>query len=135
MNKIILVGNLTKDPDYKTNAATAAGYVLFGLAVRRGVDKNGEQITDFFDCIAGGKLGEAIERYTKKGDKIAVGGQIATRNVQDKDGKTRRYYSVIVSDCEFCQPKPKTEGTKAEGVKAKPATESPTWEEAEFLPF
>lgn len=97
MNKIELMGRLTKDVErFKSKSGNDVG--KFTLAVSRKGDK---EKTDFFDCIAFGKLTDALIKYTEKGNRLIVNGSINIDNYTDKDGNTKRTFSVIVDDFYF----------------------------------
>ena len=96
MNKVILIGNLTRDPDLtKTEKYT---FCKFGLAVRRDNDK-----VDFFDITAWGKTAELCHRYLVKGKKVAIVGKIVV-NAYDKDGRTIKFYEITADEVEFLSP-------------------------------
>lgn len=118
MNKVILIGRNTKDIELKqTTAGTSVAE--FSIAVRRAFkNANGENESDFFNCVAFSKLAETISRYVKKGDQVGVDGRLQTRNYTNKDGKKVYVTEIIVENVEFLQTK-KTEEQKpttAEGV-------------------
>ena len=105
MNKVFLIGNLTRDPELRE---TASGVPMcrFAIAVTRPYSsQDGERQTDFFECTAWRGLGETIARFTKKGNKVAVVGHIQIRNYEDNQGAKRTAVDVIVQDCEFLTPK------------------------------
>lgn len=97
MNKLTIIGNLTKDPELNKTSA-GMDYTKFSIAVQRKFKKDdGTHETDFFNCTAWGKIGaEIIMKYCKKGNKIAVAGRIESNK---KDDKT--YWDVIVEDVEL----------------------------------
>lgn len=102
MNKVTLMGRLTKDPDVRyaqnENSTCVARY---SLAVdRRGKEKE----TDFINCVAFGKSGEFAEKYLKKGTKILVSGRIQTGSYE-KDGKKVYTTDVVVEEHYFCESK------------------------------
>ena len=99
MNKIILIGNLTKDPELR---ATQAGKSVcaFSIAVNRKT-ASGEKVADFFRINAWGKLGENCARYLKKGGKAAVVGELRASTYEDKHGKTRVSLDVFAEQVEF----------------------------------
>lgn len=116
MNKIILIGNLTRDIE---TAQTKSGkeYCIFSIAVdRHEKDADGNSITDFFDVIAGGNIVAALAQYGKKGKKIGVTGVMTQKNVKDKDGKARIYYTVRGETFDFLTPREALESKKP-GVK------------------
>ncbi len=126
MNKIILIGRLTKNPELKYTSSNLA-VTNFSLAVNRDFkNQNGEYDADFINCIAYRKLAETIAEYTKKGDKLAVTGRIQTRNYDNAEGKKVYVTEVVVDGIEFLESKKKP-------VEEKNNTE--TYEEYETDPF
>lgn len=105
MNKIFLIGNLTRDPELtETNSGVAV--CKFSIAVNRNyAGADGERKTDFFNCIAWRGLGENVAKYVKKGNKICVIGSIESRNYTDNDGVKRTAIDVVASDVEFLTSK------------------------------
>ncbi len=109
MNKVILIGRLTRDVEiYKNNDSTVAKY---SLAVDRKYNREQQQ-ADFINCVAFGKQGEFAEKYLKKGIKIAVAGRIQTSSYKNKDGQTVYTTDVVVDEHEFCESKEKTDVPK-----------------------
>ena len=103
MNKVILMGRLTKDVETRYAGETAVA--RYSLAVDRKYKKEGEPTADFINCVAFGKNGEFAEKYLKKGMKIAVIGRIQTGSYTDKDGKKVYTTDVIVEEHEFVESK------------------------------
>ena len=106
MNKIILIGNLTHDPDVRStqNGVTVCS---FNIAVnRRFAQQGGERQTDFFRINAWRQLGETCSRYLSKGRKVAVIGELQARTYEAKDGSTRMSLDVSADEVEFLSPKP-----------------------------
>lgn len=101
MNKTILIGRLTKDPDCHGGETPFARYTL-------AVDRFGEG-TDFIPCVAFKKGAEFAEKYLKKGTKIAVVGRIQTGKYTNRDGQTVYTTDVIVESQEFCESKKASE--------------------------
>ena len=104
MNRTFLTGNLVKDPDLRT---TTSGVCVctFRIAVtRRFKDKSGERVTDYFDIVAWKQLGEMCGRYLAKGRKVAVVGELQTRNYE-KDGVKRYITEIIADEVEFLSPR------------------------------
>lgn len=108
MNKVILIGNLTRDPDMgKTPVGTPV--CRFGIAVNRNYSgSDGERKTDFFNVTAWRGLGEAVSLYAKKGDNVAVLGSIELRNYEDSQGVKRTAVDIIAQDVEFLSSKKRT---------------------------
>ena len=107
MNKVILMGRLTRDPDVRyTDGHEPMAISRFSLAVDRRFKREGEQQTaDFISCIAFGRTGEFIERYCKKGTKLVVEGRIQTGSYTNKDGNKVFTTDVVVENCEFAESK------------------------------
>ena len=104
MNKVILIGRLTKDTEVRYSGETAIA--RYTLAVDRKFKREGEQEADFINCVAFGKSGEFAEKYFKKGMKVAITGRIQTGSYNDKDtGKTVYTTDIIVEEQEFCERK------------------------------
>ena len=106
MNRVILMGRLTKNPEIKyagkDNDMAVARYTL---AVNRKYKRDGEQEADFISCVTFGKSAEFAQKYLHKGMRIVIGGRISTGNYKDKDGKTIYTTDVIVEEHEFAQNK------------------------------
>ncbi len=96
MNKVILIGRLTKQPEIRQ---TQSGNVVanFTLAVDRAYEKDGEKKADFIPVVAWGKRAEVAGQYLDKGSRCAVSGRIQTRSYEANDG-TRRYITEIFAD-------------------------------------
>ena len=105
MNKVFLIGNLTRDPEL-TETPSGVAVCRFSIAVNRNyTSDDGERQTDFFNCVAWRGLGETIARYTQKGKKVSVAGSIQLRNYEDNQGIKRTAVDIVVSDVEFLSPK------------------------------
>ena len=105
MNKVFLIGNLTRDPELRETPSGVA-MCRFGIAVQRPFSSSeGERLADFFDCTAWRGLAETIARFTKKGNKVAITGSIQIRNYEDNQGVKRTAVDIIVQDVEFLTPK------------------------------
>ena len=109
MNKVNLIGNLTRDPEL-TETSSGTAVCRFSIAVGRNYSNgNGERETDFFNCTAWRTLAESIARYCKKGNKVAVSGSIQMRTYEDNHGVKRTAVDVVVQEAEFLTPKPREE--------------------------
>ena len=105
MNKVILIGNLTRDPEL---SETAGGVPVchFSIAVNRNYSSpDGERQTDYFNCTAWRAMAESIARFTKKGKKVCVVGSIQLRNYEDNQGVKRTAVDIIAQDVEFLSPR------------------------------
>lgn len=101
MNRAVLVGRLTRDPDlrYTPNGVAVAN---FNLAVNRPFkDQNGESQADFINCVAWRKQAENLANFMKKGSQIGIDGRIQTRSYEDKDGKTVYVTEVVADSIQF----------------------------------
>src|SRR5574344_903715 len=97
MNKVILIGRLTKDPEMRTTPNGVAT-TSFTIAVNRNFTaQNGEREADFLNCVAWRKQAENIAKYCSKGSQVAVDGRIQTRTYDAQDG-SKRYVTEIVAD-------------------------------------
>ncbi|MBO6259482.1 MAG: single-stranded DNA-binding protein [Lachnospiraceae bacterium] len=111
MNKVILIGRLTKDPNvsYSQSNGESRAIARYTLAVDRGFSRNnsnGDQPTaDFISCVAFGKTGEFVEKYLRKGTKIAVTGRIQTGSYTNKEGQKVYTTDVVVENHEFVESK------------------------------
>ncbi len=103
MNKVILIGRLTSDPEVM-NTQSGKAVARYRLAVDRQRKKDGQQETDFISCVAWDKGAEFASRYLSKGTKIAVEGRIQTGSYE-KDGVKHYTTDVIVERQEFCESK------------------------------
>lgn len=128
MNKVFLIGNLTRDPEL-TETASGVAVCHFAIAVNRNyTSADSERQTDFFNCTAWRATAETIARYTKKGNKVAVSGSIQLRNYEDNQGVKRTAVDIIVQDIEFLTPKSASDGFDdvAEAPRAPVAKKKPT---------
>lgn len=102
MNKIILLGRLTKKPEIRLSQANNTKVAIFSLAVNRKYAKPGEERqTDFFNIIAYSKLADFAEKYLGKGLQICISGRLQNRSWEDKNGITRYVTEVIAEEIDF----------------------------------
>lgn len=105
MNKVVLIGRLTKDPEVRySQGQNPMAVARYNLAVNRKYAKEGEQQADFISCVAFGKNGEFAEKYLHKGTKISVVGRIQTGSYE-KDGQKVYTTDVVVEEHEFVESK------------------------------
>ena len=105
MNKVILMGNLTRDPERRTTA-NGTSVTSFTVAVSRNYkNAEGGYDADFINCVAWRRTADFVAQYFQKGMRICVTGSIQTRSYDDKDGNRRYVTEVIVDDAEFAAPK------------------------------
>lgn len=135
MNKVFLIGNLTKTPEL-TETPSGVSVCCFSVAVSRNyTDADGERQTDFFNCVAWRGLGETIAKYCKKGNKVAVGGSIQLRNYEDNNGIKRTAIDIVTQDVEFLTPKANDELDERPKAKNKPTLQAMDDDIDDDIPF
>lgn len=107
MNKIILIGRMTKNAEVRYTQSNKA-VAQFSLAVNR----PGNKETDFINIVAWDKLGEIVQKYTHKGSLIAVEGRLQTRNYEDNNGNKKYITEVVANNINLLEPKNKQEQTE-----------------------
>lgn len=117
MNKVILMGRLTRDPEVRySQGETPLAIARYTLAVDRRFNRNNggdnQQTADFISCVAFGKSGEFAEKYLRKGTKIAVTGRIQTGSYTNREGQTVYTTEVVVEDQEFAESKNSNSGSE-----------------------
>ncbi len=119
MNKVFLIGNLTRDPEMRT---TPNGYNVcsFGLAVNRRRKVEGQPDVDFFNVTAWRQLGEICARYLQKGRKVCVVGSIQIRTYDAQDGTKRTVVDVEADDVEFMPAGQPGDGPRPQGAPSAP---------------
>ena len=124
MNKVILMGRLTRDPEVRYSAGeNALAIARYTLAVDRRFKRDGDQTADFIGCVAFGKLGEFAEKYLRKGTKVVVTGRIQTGSYTNRDGNKVYTTDVVVEDQEFAESKA---ASQANGNNYTPARPEPS---------
>ena len=112
MNKVLLTGRLTKDPELK-HTNTGIAVVQFTLAVNRTyASRSGEKQADFISCVVWRYAAENLAKYIRKGGLIAVEGEIQTRNYEDNNGVKHYVTEVVCSNVEFLESKPSGQRTQ-----------------------
>jgi single-strand DNA-binding protein len=115
MNRVILIGRLTKDPDVRYGGADSQTAIArYTLAVDRPRKREGEQNTDFISCVTFGKAAEFAEKWLSKGMKIAITGSIQTGSYTNKDGQKVYTTNVIAETHEFVESKNSSGGSGTE---------------------
>ena len=133
MNKSTLIGNLTKDPELRTTQSGIANCSFTIAVTRKFKGSNGEKQTDFIPIVTWRKTAELCGKYLSKGKKVAIVGEIQTRNYEAKDG-TKRYVTEVVADeVEFLTPK--EQGTSQQPYKKPQELDGFENIEDEPLPF
>lgn len=105
MNKIILIGNLTRDPETSTTQ-NGVNFTKFTIAVNRPfTNANGERVADYFNIIAWRQLGDRCQQHLFKGSKVGICGSVQIRQFEDRDGIKRTTFDVAADEVEFLTPK------------------------------
>lgn len=113
MNKVIVIGRLTKDPEVKYTTTNNTLVASFSLAVNRRFVKQGEERqADFVNIVAWDKIGEFCSKYFKKGMQVGIIGRLQTRNYEDKDGKQVYVTEVVAEETYFADSKKESENTE-----------------------
>lgn len=106
MNKVILMGRLTRDPEVRYSQGDGQMAIArYTLAVDRRFNRNNEQTADFISCVAFGRSAEFAEKYLKQGTKIVATGRIQTGSYTNKDGNRVYTTDVVIEDQEFAESK------------------------------
>ncbi len=107
MNKVILMGRLTRDPETRYSTGDNPMAIgKFSIAVDRRFKRNGdEQTADFFNCTAFGKQGEFVEKYLRKGTKVLVEGELRNDNYTNKNGEKVYSMNIVTNNIEFAESK------------------------------
>jgi len=105
MNKVVLIGRLTKDPEFKFTQGNGTAVCTFTLAVDRRFKKEGQQEADFIPIVVWGKQAENTANYMSKGSLLAVSGRIQTRNYDNKEGKKVYITEVVADEVKFLSNK------------------------------
>lgn len=142
MNKVMLMGYLTRDPEVRySQSANPVAVARYGLGVGRQFVKNGEKKTDFFNIVAFGKAGEFAEKYFKKGQKVVVIGRLQQNTWEDENKIKHTSVDIIVEEQHFAERKKSNNEYPYEeniGNGEQPTKENPfppTVEEDDDLPF
>lgn len=110
MNKVILMGHLTKDPEVRyTQSDKPLAIARYTLAVNKAYKKEGEPDADFIPCVAYGKNGEFAEKYLNRGQRIAVVGRLQVRMWEDDKGDKRKTTEVVIENQYFADSRNKSE--------------------------
>ncbi|OON99312.1 MAG: single-stranded DNA-binding protein [Epulopiscium sp. Nele67-Bin004] len=123
MNKVTLMGRLTRDPEVRySQSANPIAVAKYGLAVNRRFAKQGEPNVDFFNITAFGRDGEFAEKYLKKGQMIAISGRIQINTIDEPDKGKRTYVDIIVDEQHFAESKSSFEAREGGSYSPTPST-------------
>lgn len=105
MNKILLIGNLTRDPESNTTSS-GVNFTRFNVAVNRPfANSSGERVADYFDVICWRQLADRCAKYLYKGSKVGINGSVQRRQYEDRDGIKRTSFDVVADEVEFLTPR------------------------------
>ena len=111
MNKVILMGRLTREPEIRySQGDNAMAIARYTLAVNSRFKRDGEQAADFINCVSFGKIAEFAEKYLHQGTKIVVAGRIQTGSYTNKDNQKVYTTDVVIEECEFAESKSSSTG-------------------------
>ena len=136
MNKVFLIGNLTRDPEM-SETPSGIPYCRLGLAVNRPYSgSDGERATDFFNITVWRAQAENCGRYLKKGSKVSVVGSLQNRSYEDKDGNKRQVTDIIANEVEFLSVRNQNDASGDAEPVSRPSSK-PTLQQVddEELPF
>jgi len=140
MNKVVLMGRLTRDPDVRySQGDNSMSIARYTLAVDRRFKRDGEQTADFISCVAFGKSAEFAERYFKQGTKLIIEGRIQTGSYTNKDGQKVYTTDVVIENQEFAESAALSNGGDYSGSQVTNTQSAgvyqPTPVDDEELPF
>ncbi len=105
MNRITLIGNLTRDPE-SSSTQGGVNFTRFNIAVNRPfTNAAGERVADYFDIVTWRQLAERCAKYLFKGSKVGIHGSVQRRQYEDRDGIKRTSFDVVADEVEFLTPK------------------------------
>lgn len=120
MNKVVLMGRLTRDPEVRySSGENALAIARYTLAVDRRFHKDNEASADFIGCVAFGKGGEFAEKYLRQGTKIVVTGRIQTGSYTNREGQKVYTTEIVVEDQEFAESKAASQNNSQTGAGSR----------------
>lgn len=127
MNKVIMMGRLTRDPEVRwSQGQNAMAIARYTLAVDRRIKRDGEASADFVSCVAFGKAAEFAEKYLRQGTKLVVAGRIQTGSYTNRDGQKVYTTDVVIEDQEFAESKASSGNTAPAATQSSPYGNMPT---------
>ena len=120
MNKVILVGRLTRDPEVRySQGDNSTAVARYTLAVDRKFKRDNEPTADFIPCVGFGRLAEFTEKYLRQGMRISVSGHIQTGNYTNRENRKIYYTEVVLEEQEFAESRAESEANRS-GQQSKP---------------
>lgn len=134
MNKIVLIGNLTRDPETNSTQGGVT-FTRFNIAVNRTfTNSQGERVADYFDIICWRQLAERCAKYLFKGSKVGIHGSVQRRQYEDRDGVKRTSFDVVAEEVEFLTPRNNNGGGQTQSEDPHPISDMQPVDNDE-LPF
>lgn len=125
MNRVILMGRLTRDPEVRyTSGENSMAVARYTLAIDRAIKKQGEQSADFINCVAFSKAAEFAEKYFRQGMRVLVSGRIQTGSYTNKEGQKVYTTEVIIDTQEFADSKGASDGSSSYQASTRPSPSS-----------
>lgn len=134
LNRVILMGRLTGEPDYRTTQSGAA-MARFTLAIERDYSHNEEKQTDFLDIIAWRSTADFVSRYFHKGQLVAVQGRVQVNSYTDKDGNKRRSWDIVADQVYFAEPKRENSPQGRDSRQTPPETPQASYQLPPYPPY
>lgn len=136
MNKVILIGRLTRDPEIRVTPSGISCCTFTVACDRRFADQNGNRQADFLNCVAWRERADFVSKYFAKGRRIGLEGSIQTRSYE-KDGQNRTATEILVDNVEFVENKPQPQQQPESAIYHTPEPPSDVWQSVpeEKLPF
>ena len=117
MNKVILMGNLTRDPEIRySQGEKSLAIARFSIAVNRRFSRQGDTDTDFFNCTAFGKQAEFVEKYFKQGSRMLLTGRVQNDNYTNKNGERVYSVQIMADEIEFAERKSTADANASRGA-------------------
>ena len=117
MNKVILMGNLTRDPEIRySQGENSLAIARFSIAVNRRFSRQGDTDTDFFNCTAFGKQAEFVEKYFKQGSRMLLTGRVQNDNYTNKNGERVYSVQIMADEIELAQRKSTADANASRGA-------------------
>ncbi len=125
MNKVILMGRLTRDPDIRYSAGeNSTAVARYTIAVDRRFKRDGEPTADFISCVSFGRTAEFIEKYIRQGTKVVTSGRIQTGSYTNREGNKVYTTDVVVEEMEFAESKSASQNSMAGGAYQAPQADN-----------
>ena len=140
MNKVMMMGRLTRDPEVRYGGSNNTAIAALSIAVDRKFKKEGQPTADFFNCSAFGKTAEFVEKYLTKGTKIIIEGELRNDHYKDKNGNSQYAEKILINSIEFAESKSASKSNSQQEATQQPDSQPDDFVDVpnsveEFLPF